>query len=111
MNDLPAVYGDEEKIKQILTSLLSNAVKFTHKGGITITASVSDMGINPGEAPLFLEICIADTGIGIKSEDLGKIFDKFVQVDFTLVRRYEGTGLGTQHCQRAGETCTRVQYG
>ena len=91
---LPAVYGDEEKIKQILTNLLSNAVKFTHKGGITITASVSDTGVNPGETPLFLEVCIADTGIGIKEDDLGKIFDKFVQVDFTLVRSYEGTGLG-----------------
>jgi signal transduction histidine kinase len=91
---LPAVYGDEEKIKQILTNLLSNAVKFTHKGGITITALVSDQGVNSGETPLFLETCIADTGIGIKEEDLGKIFDKFVQVDFTLVRSYEGTGLG-----------------
>jgi len=91
---LPAVYGDEEKIKQILSNLLSNAVKFTHKGAITIAASVSDRGVKPGETPLFLEVCIADTGIGIKEDDLGKIFDKFVQVDFTLVRSYEGTGLG-----------------
>ncbi len=91
---LPIVYGDEEKIRQVLTNLLSNAVKFTRRGGITITASLSDMGINPGEQPLFMEICIADTGIGIKNEDLGKIFDKFVQIDFTLVRQYEGTGLG-----------------
>ncbi len=91
---LPTVYGDAEKIKQILTNLLSNAVKFTHKGGITITASVSDTGVNPGETPLFLEVCISDTGIGIKEDDLGRIFDKFVQVDFSLVRSYEGTGLG-----------------
>ncbi len=92
--NLPIVYGDEEKIRQVLTNLLSNAVKFTRRGGITITASLSDMGNNPGEQPLFMEICIADTGIGIKNEDLGKIFDKFVQIDFTLVRQYEGTGLG-----------------
>lgn len=91
---LSVVYGDEDKIKQILTNLLSNAVKFTHKGGITITAHLSDMGINPGEQPLFLEVCIEDTGIGIKEDDLNKIFDKFVQVDFTLARQYEGTGLG-----------------
>ena len=91
---LPIAYGDEEKIKEILTNLLSNAVKFTHKGGITVTAAVSDTGVMSGEAPLFLEVCIADTGIGIKEDDLGKIFDKFVQVDFTLVRSYEGTGLG-----------------
>lgn len=92
--NLPIVYGDEEKIRQVLTNLLSNAVKFTRRGGITITASLSDIGITPGEQPLFMKICIADTGIGIKNEDLGKIFDKFVQIDFTLVRQYEGTGLG-----------------
>lgn len=91
---LPAVCGDEDKIKQILINLLSNSVKFTHKGGITVTTKLSDMGINPGEPPLFIEVCVEDTGIGIKEDDLGKIFDKFVQVDFTFVRQYEGTGLG-----------------
>ena len=91
---LPVVYGDEEKVRQILTSLLSNAIKFTNKGGITITAAVSDAGIRPGKSPLFMEICIADTGIGIKDEDRDKIFNKFVQIDFTLIRRYQGTGLG-----------------
>jgi two-component system, NtrC family, sensor kinase len=91
---LPVAYGDEEKVRQILTSLLSNAVKFTQKGGITITASVSDEGIKPGEPPLFLKICVTDTGIGIKEEDIDKIFKKFVQIDFTLIRQYEGTGLG-----------------
>jgi signal transduction histidine kinase len=92
--NLPVVYGDEDKIRQILINLLSNAVKFTREGGITITANISDMGIKSAEPPLFMEICVEDTGIGIKEEDLGKIFDKFVQVDSTLVRQYEGTGLG-----------------
>lgn len=46
------------------------------------------------EVPSFVEVCIQDTGIGIKEEDLQKIFDKFVQVDFTLMRRYEGAGIG-----------------
>jgi signal transduction histidine kinase len=96
---LPIVYGDEEKVRQVLTNLLSNAVKFTARGGITITASLSQIGINTGEQPLFIEICIADTGIGIKNEDLGKIFDKFVQIDFTLVREYGGTGLGLSIAQ------------
>jgi signal transduction histidine kinase len=91
---LPVVYGDEDKIKQILINLLSNAVKFTHEGGITITTRLSEKGVKTGEPPLFMEICIEDTGIGIQEEDRGKIFEKFVQVDFTLVRRYEGTGLG-----------------
>jgi len=91
---LPLIYGDEERIKQILINLLSNAVKFTHKGGITISARLSDSGIKPGEPAIFEEVCIEDTGIGIKEEDLGRIFDKFVQVDPSTVRQYEGTGLG-----------------
>jgi signal transduction histidine kinase len=91
---LPVVYGDEDKIKQILVNLLSNAVKFTHKGGITITSRPYEHSIKPGELPLFIEVCVEDTGIGIKEDDLNKIFDKFFQIDFTYIRRYEGTGLG-----------------
>jgi signal transduction histidine kinase len=91
---LPIIYGDEERIKQILINLLSNAVKFTHKGKITISARLSDSGIKPGEPAIFEEVCIEDTGIGIKEEDLSRIFDKFVQVDPSTVRLYEGTGLG-----------------
>lgn len=91
---LPPVYGDEGKIKQILINLLSNAVKFTHRGGIIITAHPSDADRIHGKKPLFMEICIADTGIGIREDDLRKIFEKFMQIDFTLVRQYEGTGLG-----------------
>src|SRR4030042_2087953 len=92
--DLPLIYGDDDKIKQILINLLSNAIKFTHEGGITISGKISERGIQPGGQPLFAEICVIDTGIGIKEEDIGKIFDKFVQVDLTIVRQYEGTGLG-----------------
>lgn len=91
---LPLVYGDEDRIKEILINLLSNAVKFTQKGGITVTARISERGVRPGEPPLFAEVCVEDTGIGIKEEDVGKIFDKFVQVDLTTIRQYEGTGLG-----------------
>ncbi|MBU4406260.1 MAG: response regulator, partial [Candidatus Altiarchaeota archaeon] len=91
---LPLAYADEDRIREVLINLLSNAVKFTHKGGITITARLSERGVKPGEPPLFIEICVEDTGIGIREEDLGKIFDKFVQADITAVRLYEGTGLG-----------------
>ncbi len=91
---LPLIYGDGERIKQILINLLSNAVKFTHHGGITISAKLSERGVGHGEAPIFAEICVEDTGIGIKEEDVGRIFDKFVQVDLTMMRQYEGTGLG-----------------
>ena len=92
-NLLP-VYGDEDKVKQIFINLLSNAVKFTHQGGITISAKPSERGIKPGESPLFVEVCVEDTGIGIKDEDIGKIFGKFTQVDVSIIRQYEGTGLG-----------------
>jgi len=91
---LPLIYADEDRIRDVLINLLSNAVKFTQEGGITLSAKLSDRGIRPGESPLFMEICVEDTGIGIKEEDVGKIFDKFVQADLTTVRQYEGTGLG-----------------
>jgi signal transduction histidine kinase/CheY-like chemotaxis protein len=93
--NLPLVYGDKNKIKHVLMNLLSNAIKFTDEGGITIRAKISDRGIHqPGEPPVFAEVCVEDTGIGIKDEDLGKIFDKFVQADLSTVRQYDGTGLG-----------------
>ncbi len=92
--NLPSVYGDEDKIKHVLINLLNNAIKFTHEGGITISAKISDRGIQPGESPIFAEVCVEDTGIGIKDEDLDKIFKKFMQADISASRRYEGTGLG-----------------
>jgi len=91
---LPLIYADEDRIREVFINLLSNAVKFTDQGVITISAKLSERGMKPGEPPLFMEICVEDTGIGIKEEDLGKIFDKFVQADLTAVRQYEGTGLG-----------------
>lgn len=92
--DLPPVFIDQDKTRQILNNLLSNAVKFTERGGITIHARPSSIGIKPGEKPLFVEICVEDTGIGIKEEDMGKLFDKFSQIDVSTIRQYEGTGLG-----------------
>ncbi|HSB31107.1 MAG TPA: response regulator [Candidatus Sulfobium mesophilum] len=91
---LPPVFADEDKVAQILINLLSNAVKFTNKGGIAVTAHASDKGIKAGAPPLFVEVCIEDTGIGIKEEDMSKLFDKFSQLDISSTRQYEGTGLG-----------------
>ncbi|MGA7876889.1 MAG: response regulator [Desulfoferrobacter sp.] len=88
------VYGDEDAVRQILMNLLSNAVKFTEEGEISITVRPSERGIEPDQSPIFAEVCVEDTGIGIKEQDLGLIFDKFVQVDLTTVRHPEGTGLG-----------------
>jgi len=91
---LPHVYADEDKIRQVLMNLLSNAIKFTNRGVVTISAKPSERGIKPGEKPLFVELCVEDTGIGIKEEDIHKLFDKFSQLDISTIRQYEGTGLG-----------------
>jgi len=87
---LPEIYADEGKIKQVLLNLLSNAIKFTAEGGtVKITARTVALG---GES--FAEISVADTGIGIRQEDLGIIFDEFRQVDASYTKDYPGTGLG-----------------
>ncbi|MFC1523735.1 response regulator [Thermodesulfobacteriota bacterium] len=88
------VYIDEDKIRQVLINLLSNAIKFTHQGEITIHVRPSDRGVRSGEPPLFVEVAVEDTGIGIRGEDLSKLFDKFSQIDVSTIRQYEGTGLG-----------------
>lgn len=88
------VYGDEDAIRQILVNLLSNAVKFTEGGSISISVRPSERGVEPGASPIFAEIWVEDTGMGIREDDLDTIFDKFVQVDLTTLRQQEGTGLG-----------------
>jgi signal transduction histidine kinase len=83
--DLPLVYSDPEKLKQILLNLLSNAAKFTEQGSITLQAFQLDET---------LVIKVQDTGIGIPADKLEKIFDQFEQVDNSSTRKYGGTGLG-----------------
>ncbi len=79
--------ADELRLKQILINLLSNAVKFTPSGGkITVSARA--------DSALGFTIEVRDTGIGIAPEDIPKALEPFAQIDSTLSRRYEGTGLG-----------------
>jgi len=89
------VIVDERAIKQIIVNLLSNAVKFTPKDGkIELTiATISDRPT----------ITVADTGIGIAPQELARIYEPFVQVDTSLARRYEGTGLGLTLTKRLVE--------
>ena len=89
VNGLPeSITADERKLKQILYNLLSNAVKFTpDRGSVRCEARLADGNGN-------IEISVADTGIGIQSDDLKRIFDPFEQVDGSSSRRFEGTGLG-----------------
>ncbi len=78
---------DRQKFKQILFNLLSNAIKFSKEDGGTITISTK----NEGDTGMF---SVRDTGIGIKKEDMQKLFHEFVQLDSGISRKYEGTGLG-----------------
>lgn len=84
--DLPAIRGDARRLHQILLNLLSNAVKFTPSGGrVTLSAEISAEG---------LALRVADTGIGIPREQRGQVFEPFTQLDNSLARRFQGSGLG-----------------
>lgn len=84
------VFGDSVRLSQIMNNLLSNALKFTHKGRITVTAQVKPM--NDGLVNLL--ISVADTGIGIDEDKLIAIFQPFTQAHTETTRKYGGTGLG-----------------
>ena len=84
------LYGDDVRIKQIIVNLLTNAVKYTNEGTITFTAG----GIRHGIGKVDLIICVKDTGIGIRPEDLKLIFEGFERLDEEKTRKIEGTGLG-----------------
>jgi PAS domain S-box-containing protein len=84
------VIGDPDRLGQVLANLIGNAVKFTERGEVTLTVTGTEEG---------LDFTIRDTGIGIPSEKLEKIFEPFIQVDSSLTRRYGGTGLGLAICR------------
>lgn len=91
--ELPScLIGDPARIRQIVTNLAGNAVKFTDKGQIFINAERINAQIDQSTAKL--RISVADTGIGIPEDRLEQVFDKFSQVDSSSTRRHEGTGLG-----------------
>jgi signal transduction histidine kinase len=98
--DVPAemrpVTTDRQKVKQIVLNLLSNALKFTHQGTITISA-------RRHEHARTLTVAVADTGIGIAPADQEKIFEDFRQIDNSPTRAYGGTGLGLSICRRLAQ--------
>lgn len=97
--DVPHIVdGDEKKLRQIVINLISNAIKFTHAGGVTVTVSVASKERLPAnvqeyEAQTVVHISVQDSGIGIAPEHLENIFTPFSQIPSTN-QEYEGTGLG-----------------
>ncbi len=95
--DIPAwIKGDATRLKQILTNLVGNAIKFTHAGGVRIAMRTLPQGPS-------LECQVQDTGIGIPPDKVDRLFEKFSQVDSSITRRYGGTGLGLVICKRLVE--------
>jgi signal transduction histidine kinase len=95
------VHADRQRVRQIILNLVSNAIKFTPDGGTIRIEGGHDPGLAMDSpfpigthTPEYAQIAITDTGIGIKQEDLPKLFEKFRQLDASHNRRYEGTGLG-----------------
>jgi PAS domain S-box-containing protein len=89
--DLPQyVIGDPTKIKQIISNLVSNAIKFTNHGSVTIDVSLTEVSVHT----VSLSYSVKDTGIGISENELRKIFKPFSQADASSTRKYGGTGLG-----------------
>ena len=106
---LPLAYADPDRVRQVVTNLLHNAIKFTSEGRITLSA-------RPSQAPKFVEVCISDTGMGIKEEDLNNLFDMFRPLDLSATRPYGGVGLGLSICRglvemQGGNIWAESKYG
>ncbi|WWD17868.1 hypothetical protein CI109_102312 [Kwoniella shandongensis] len=104
--------GDPLRLRQVITNLIGNAVKFTTKGQVALSCRVKCYVSNAVE----LEFCVADTGIGIKQDKLDVIFDTFAQADGSTTRKYGGTGLGLTISKRlvnlmSGDLWVESEYG
>ncbi|GLK48144.1 hypothetical protein GCM10017620_11170 [Brevundimonas intermedia] len=89
-----AFVGDSTRIRQILTNLISNAVKFTHAGSVTVRVALTEA--DDGDA--ILQVEVEDTGVGFDSDHASRLFQRFSQADASITRRFGGTGLGLSIC-------------
>ena len=106
-----AYFGDDKRIRQVLTNLLTNGIKYTDQGSVTLKITCSVEGENA-----VLHYDVSDTGIGIKPENIGKIYDEFQRFDMERNRDVEGTGLGMNIAQQflklmGSELTIQSEYG
>ena len=107
------LYGNYQRLKQVLLNLVGNANKFTHEGGITIGVEIKPKPVEFADQtwPGLVRISVADTGIGVSLEKQDRLFQTFSQVDSARTRQYEGTGLGLAISQRLVEAMGgKVQF-
>jgi signal transduction histidine kinase len=103
--DEVVLLGNYQRLLQVMLNLVGNAIKFTHEGGVTISAEVlsQKITVNEEERPGMVKISVADTGIGVSLEKQDKLFQSFSQVDGSRTRQYGGTGLGLAISQKLVE--------
>lgn len=99
------IYGNYQRLLQVMLNLVGNAIKFTHEGGVTITAEVTrkKLKFKDQEFPGMVKVRVADTGIGVSLDKQDKLFQSFSQVDGSRTRQYGGTGLGLAISQKLVE--------
>lgn len=114
---LPDMVGDRRRVEQILINLLNNAIKFTDSGEVKLVVEPIDDYFSPADQERCNAVCmrVRDTGVGIRKEDLSRLFLPFSQLDSGLTRQHEGTGLGLMICRRlvdlmGGEITARSEW-
>lgn len=101
--DLPVVKTDGEKLKHLLRNLIDNAIKFTYRGTVTVSARSVMPGSDAAPNKQYIEFRVADTGIGIAPQHQPRIFDLFHQIDGSTTRAYGGVGMGLYVVKRLAE--------
>ncbi|MBE9593731.1 MAG: HAMP domain-containing histidine kinase, partial [Proteobacteria bacterium] len=107
--NLPLAHADPDRVRQVVTNLLHNAIKFTSKGRIILS-------VRRSQTPKFVEVCISDTGMGIREKDFDKLFYMFTPLDISATRPYGGVGLGLSICKglvemQGGNIWVESKYG